>query len=62
MEPDNAEVDYVSAETGALIVTLPFYDPGLDPKSQYTKGSTSRRIGGRERPHMAYSCGRPRKS
>lgn len=48
---DNAEVDYVDAETGVVLDTLRFYDPGLDPQSAAFKEKGRR--------HLAYGCGRP---
>lgn len=48
---DNAEVDYVDAETGAVLFTVPFYDPGLDENSAAFKMKGRR--------HLAYGCGRP---
>lgn len=52
----NAEVDYIDANTGALIVTLPFYDPGLDENSWLA--IELKREGRWRGPHFAYSCGR----
>lgn len=35
--PDNAEVDYVDAATGAVLYTLPFHDPSW-PQMSYGCG------------------------
>jgi hypothetical protein len=51
----NAEVEYISAETGRLVAVLPFYDPGLDPNSAMVREEAKRR--GREFPFLAYGCG-----
>lgn len=52
----NAEVDYID-EQGKVLVTLKFYDPGLDPSSEYARQQMAT---GRWRGlHMAYRCGRP---
>lgn len=52
----NAEVDYVDANTGAVIATERFYDPGLDEQSSYTIEQKQRGIW--RGPHAVYGCGR----
>ena len=53
----NAEVDYTDAETGAVLETVAFYDPGLDENSWYAREMKAR--GKWKGRHMAYGCGRP---
>lgn len=57
MPAPNAEVDYVDADTGWVIATEQFYDPGLDENSWLAKELKQR--GRWNGPHLAYSCGRP---
>lgn len=45
----NAEVDYVDADTGEVLTTLPFHDPGLDPIPGVPL-------------LLSYGCGRPRRT
>lgn len=57
MNKPNAEVDYVDAETGRIIETKQFYDPGLDENSWLAKELKKR--GKWRGPELAFSCGRP---
>ncbi len=54
--PPNAEVSYVDADTGIVVETVAFYDPGLDEDSWYAKEMKAR--GKWRGPHLAYGCGR----
>jgi hypothetical protein len=53
----NAEIDYVDADTGELIETIQFYDPGLDENSWLAK--EEKRNKNWNGPHLAYGYGRP---
>ena len=53
----NAVVEYVNAETGRIIETIEFYDPGLDENSWLAREMKARRVW--KGPHLAYGCGRP---
>lgn len=55
--PANAEVDYTDAETGSVIETARFYDPGLDENSRYSRQMKAR--GTWNGRHLTYGCGRP---
>ena len=57
MPTQNAIVDYIDAESGRIVASIPFYDPGLDETSWYAKEQKRRGIW--RGPHMAYGCGRP---
>lgn len=56
MEP-NAIVEYISETTRAVLEVDRFYDPGLDPTSDYSR-EWMKRTGKPFWPHMAYGCGR----
>jgi hypothetical protein len=53
----NAIVDYIDADTGAILATDHFYDPGLDQNSPYWRELIA--AGRRFRPELCYGCGRP---
>ena len=54
---DNAEVEYVDAQTGEVLHVGRFYDPGLDPSSWLAQ-ETQLRYGSWQ-PALSYRCGRP---
>lgn len=59
----NATVEYVD-ESGRVIATEQFRDPGLDPTSVYARDWLRRAQQPNQpprpyQPHMAYGCGRP---
>lgn len=58
MTVPNATVEYVEEDGFVQVVSDQFYDPGLDPASEYARDWV-RRNKRPHQPHMAYSCGRP---
>ncbi len=55
--PDNAVVEYID-QKGQIVATEHFYDPGLDPDSDYSR-ERAKQLNVAFVRHMTYGCGRP---